>query len=275
MGVSAERTREIEKYLSKENLKKYLPIYSANYIATKLFMPDFKSTAGTVIDRAKTFGIETHNFSSAMVLTNTKELKKKFCQEKWGVDNPSQAKEIKDKKEKSAIAKYGVNNVFQAEEIKNKSRETMIAKYGVPYITMFKPSSGYMSNFHSEISKRLEEKGILHQCEVGGRFQKVDETTGKTYSPVVDIWIEDSNIVIECYGDFWHANPNKYKASDTFNTWEGVKTAKEIWDKDKLRIEHIESFGCKVHIIWESEFNHNKQESIGKLINAIKSNCIN
>ena len=40
MGVNKKRMETINQYLSKENLEKYLKIYSANYIAKKLFFPD-------------------------------------------------------------------------------------------------------------------------------------------------------------------------------------------------------------------------------------------
>lgn len=33
----------------------------------------------------------------------------------------------------------------------------------------------------------------------------------------IDIYIKKFNTVIEIYGDFWHANPNKYKENDELN----------------------------------------------------------
>ena len=77
----------------------------------------------------------------------------------------------------------------------------------------------------------------------------------RNYSPIVDIVLKNYNIVIECYGDFWHANPKIYKSKDVFHTYTGAKTAKDIWNYDKTRIKHIESFGYKVLIIWESDYN--------------------
>lgn len=271
MGISANRQIEIDYYLSKKNLEEYLQIYSANYIATKLFAPDFTTTAGTVIDRAKKFGIPTHNISGSCFLKNTKELKKQTCQKKYGVDNPSQAQEIKNKKEQAALDKYGVVNVFQAEEIKQKSRETCLEKYGceqVGRLSEFR-SKGKRSKFHQQIEHILEKYNITYESEVGNKFKTYNYYYNKDYSPIVDILIEDYKIVIECQGDFWHANPIKYKESDTFDTFEGRKTAKELWQRDKARKEQIESFGYIVIVIWESELNHNRQDVEKSILNAI------
>lgn len=273
MGVSKKRMLEIEKYLSKENLEKYLPLFSANYIATELFYPDFKSTAGTVIDRAKAFGIKSNSISESANLQSVRKSYTDTCYNKYGVKNVSQNEEIKKKKEQSSIDKYGTINVFQSEKIKAKSRKTCLEKYGTEYAgRFFLKNSGTLSKFHIKISKILESLNIQYKNEVPGLFLAYNNFLQKEYSPVVDILIEDKRLVIECNGDFWHANPKMYKDSDIFHTWEGTKTAKEIQDKDKSRISQIESFGYNVLVIWESEFNHNKQDIERKIIDAIK-NC--
>jgi len=270
MGINQKRREEIEKILSKENLEKALQQYSANYIATKLFLP-FKTTAGVVIDRAKAFGLITHSISESHKLKHTTEARLKTIRTKYGVDNPSQSQEIKNKKEQKAIAKYGVKNVFQAQEIKDKSKLTMMEKYGVEHSggCLGSKNNGKLSKFHQEIEKLLKKNEISYQSEVCGKFIKYSKTKQKNYSPVVDILIEDSKLVIECNGDFWHANPNKYKDKDIFYTWEGKKTAKDIWKHDKMRTSHIESFGYKVLVIWESDFNHNKQNIEKVILDAI------
>lgn len=148
----------------------------------------------------------------------------------------------------------------------------MLEKYGVEYGGVLgKKSNGKRSGFHQEIEKLLDKKGIEYQSEVTGKFIKYNEYKKTNYSPIVDILIESAKLVIECNGDFWHANPNQYKAKDIFYTWEGQKTANQIWEHDKMRQEHIESFGYKVLVIWESEFNYNKQAVTKKVLDAIKN----
>ncbi len=58
-------------------------------------------------------------------------------------------------------------------------------------------------------------------------------------------------IVVEFYGDFWHANPKTYKAGDVVRD---AVTAKEIWDKDEARIRRLEMLGFRVFVVWQSDF---------------------
>ena len=70
----------------------------------------------------------------------------------------------------------------------------------------------------------------------------------------VDIYVPDKNLIIECFGDYWHMNPLKYKPAN-FNT-STKRTAKEQWEKDKRRRLFMESNGYKVVELWESEINN-------------------
>lgn len=273
MGVNAARMVEIDRYLCKENLEKYLPIYSANYIATKLFLPEFKTCAGVVIERARLLGIKSHSISQASMLKDVAKRKKQTILKKYGVENPSQSEEIKNKKINSAIKKYGCINVFQSEEIKAKSRKTMLEKYGVEYtvqLPSYKPSSGKVSQRHKEIYLYLKNNKIDCKNEVA--FSKYNKHYKRTYSPRADICIESKKIVIEYNGDMWHANPTIYKKNDIIQVWGGPKTAKEIWKKDKVKKNHIESFGYKVIYVWEKDFKNNKQKALEDLLNEISKN---
>ena len=59
-----------------------------------------------------------------------KELYVKTCQEKYGVDNVSQADEVKQKKAQSALDKYGVDNVAKASEVQATIQATNLDRYG-------------------------------------------------------------------------------------------------------------------------------------------------
>lgn len=68
----------------------------------------------------------------------------------------------------------------------------------------------------------------------------------------VDFLVNDKYI-IECYGDFWHCNPNKYKSS-YFNKGK-KKTAKDIWGRDLERKKKFEELGYKFIHLWETDIN--------------------
>lgn len=273
MGVSANRMIEVDTYLSRENLEKYLPIYSANYIAKKLFYPNFITTAGTVIDRAKALNIPTHTFSSARKLKTTQKQTEKTNISKYGVKNPSQSTEIKNKKINSALKKYGCTNVFQADEIKKKSKQTMLEKYGVEYtiqLPFFKQNHKNVSKSHKEIYNFLLSNNI--DCQNEKIFSKYNQCYKRTYSPRADICIESKKIAIEFNGDYWHANPKIYKKNDIIPTWKGQIPAKDIWKKDKIKKKHIESFGYKVIYIWEKDYSENKDNILQGLLDEINQN---
>ena len=152
----------------------------------------------------------------------------------------------------------------------------MLEKYGVEHIgqTNLK-QSGTHSKFHRKIEALLDKNKIYYESEVYGKFCKLNDLLNKKYSPVVDILLDKYKIVIECNGDFWHANPKIYKDTDIFHTYSGAKTAKEIWEHDKNRTEHIESFGYKVFIAWEHDYNNdlaNLEENILYEIQNKKNN---
>jgi G:T-mismatch repair DNA endonuclease (very short patch repair protein) len=66
----------------------------------------------------------------------------------------------------------------------------------------------------------------------------------------VDIFIPSKNLIVECYGDYWHCNPDIYK-EDFYN--KSLKmTAKETWNRDSIRISLLKSSGYEVNIIWEN-----------------------
>jgi G:T-mismatch repair DNA endonuclease (very short patch repair protein) len=69
---------------------------------------------------------------------------------------------------------------------------------------------------------------------------------------VCDIFIKELNLIIEFNGDYWHCNPKKYD-KDYLHPHKN-KTAKEIWEEDKLRIDNIKSYGYNLIVIWESDF---------------------
>jgi hypothetical protein len=81
---------------------------------------------------------------------------------------------------------------------------------------------------------------------------------------IVDI-IKDKKI-IEFYGDYWHCNPVIYNENDFARIDENVKlSAKDIWIKDKIRIDFLKKIGYNVLIIWERDWNSNRKECIEKI----------
>jgi len=70
------------------------------------------------------------------------------------------------------------------------------------------------------------------------------------------------NFIIEFFGDYHHANPEKYLPESKIYR----NTAKDKWEKDKKRIDYIvEMSKCDVIIIWENDWSQFIQNKVDKL----------
>jgi G:T-mismatch repair DNA endonuclease (very short patch repair protein) len=73
----------------------------------------------------------------------------------------------------------------------------------------------------------------------------------------VDFLIID-NMIIECYGDYWHCNPRIYPADYHHPILQ--MTAAEKWRRDRERLDLLIDAGFTCHVIWEHDIDHNRSE---------------
>jgi very-short-patch-repair endonuclease len=71
----------------------------------------------------------------------------------------------------------------------------------------------------------------------------------------VDIVHESLPIIIEVNGDFWHANPEIY-GPDWINNV-NKKTAQEIWNKDRERLNALKAAGYEIIVLWQKDIKNN------------------
>lgn len=77
------------------------------------------------------------------------------------------------------------------------------------------------------------------------------------FPDIVDL---KGGIIIEFYGDYWHANPKLYGKGEVFKN---KLTAQQIWDKDWERIRGLEGIGFKVFVVWQSEYENDPEFILG------------
>lgn len=95
--------------------------------------------------------------------------------------------------------------------------------------------------------KNGEEKKIM--INVDGKY--------KLY--YLDYFIPELNIAVEFFGNYYHANPQKYKDPEAVIKFSRLHTVGEIWERDRLRIENLEKHhGIKTIVVWESDYYKNK-----------------
>jgi len=78
-----------------------------------------------------------------------------------------------------------------------------------------------------------------------------------------DTILVNKNIIIEYNGDFWHANPSNYLATETIH--DGI-LAQEIWERDELRANALFHEGYFVIVLWEKEYKENKELAFKNLL---------
>lgn len=123
----------------------------------------------------------------------------------------------------------------------------------------------------SKISQTLFEKIHIDGARWGPKRAGNDgEKMVKLHDRNVMIDYSLHNKIIEFNGDYWHANPKKYKSTDVIMTRRlGPITADFIWAEDKKRTNELESLGYKVLIIWEYDYKENTEREIQKCINFL------
>lgn len=80
---------------------------------------------------------------------------------------------------------------------------------------------------------------------------------------VYDIHIIGSNVLIEYNGDYWHANPVKYKPEATVKFRRSLNVPVErIWARDAEKVRMAEEYGFRVLTVWESDYQAAGFESV-------------
>lgn len=242
-------------YLSKRK--------SANLLSKILnnrYQPLFSIGPGKIIYRCKKLGIPTWSIKES---NNLPHVKKKRH------ENNNLAKNtIGYLKRKETLAKEGIVNVFQRKSVKEKIKETLKEKYGVtnPIYLIQKCNNGNESKPHIKTIEFLKSLGYELNKDFISEERKLlngfNKDLNRMYCPRPDIIFPSKKLVIEIYGNRWHANPNMYNDEDIIHLWAGDFTAKEIRDKDRLRINHIKSLGYDVIVLWEDEIYNNNFDKI-------------
>lgn len=122
----------------------------------------------------------------------------------------------------------------------------------------------FNSNIEKEFIRLLEsEIGELDHSSLKSPFGKWCSTLEKYV--VYDIKHKDC--IIEFNGDYWHANPSKYKATDIIRG----KSVQDIWDSENKKLNLARSLGFRVLIIWESDYINDKAKTIKDTIKWISN----
>lgn len=177
-------------------------------------------------------------------------------------DNVDQEKR-QEARRKTCLERYGVEYNSQNELIKNKIQETR--NKTINSLDYFKNPVKYWKGKFFSSKLEVEVQEILNK-------KRVTYLNNIWISGVnVDLYIPSKNLIIEINGDYWHANPLKYKKEDIIYTTENKRniTAEEIWKKDKKQEEKLLKSGYNLLVVWEKDIKENKKDLEKYITNLI------
>ena len=178
------------------------------------------------------------------------------------------------------IKKYGEDKYKILVEIRrfNNSKEGYIKMQGEDKYnerinnikkSLEKRGFGKISNISQSLFQEIEIE-INEKCYYGKEEQIIQfYNEDKYFCYYVDFKI--GNKIIEFYGDYWHVNPTMYKSEDIVGSKYDHSKVKDIWERDEKRINLIKEKGYDILIIWEDDFEKNKEETKNKCIKWIKN----
>lgn len=261
--------------------------YKAIYYTTKEYRSKYEKSLN-----------EIYGSTDAKAPIHIQSLKNKISntiKNKYGVEWFLQRGTHYNKISEEMIVKYGVENVFYSDEWQEKMNSLKKIEYAKEINVRKREEKSKIikeKNKKKKLEKRksrslMTGKGIstFEISVIKDLLQEFKFENPKYYSIQtdqaiivdlekkryykLDFYDDFYNIVLEINGDFWHCNPAIY-ANDYYNK-KNKSFASEIWQKDSERIERIKLLtGAKVLVIWESDWNNNKQiikEKIKELLN--------
>ena len=198
--------------------------------------------------------------------------RKQIFLNKYGVECPTQLKEIQDKAKQTCLKRYGVEHVSQSELIKNKKKQNCLERYGVEYVTQLDNTK--------EKSKQtcLEKYGVEYPMQSQEIQNKKKQTClnkygAEYYNQTKEGKSKLSNILgsekvrnkveqtcLERYGvkNVSRSTIIKKKISDTHKSTEYQNKIKQIY---------LERYGVE-HLLQSNEFQNKYKQTCLKKYNA-------
>ncbi|MHB8483583.1 MAG: DUF559 domain-containing protein [Nitrospiria bacterium] len=112
---------------------------------------------------------------------------------------------------------------------------------------------------------------VLLQAELKKR--KIKYETQKKVTGLPDIFI-NPNICVFADGNYWHANPEFYKASDMIKHAHEMWTASRKWAHDKYVTDELTKEGYVVIRFWETDIKNSVSDCVDKIVKVINTSSI-
>lgn len=99
---------------------------------------------------------------------------------------------------------------------------------------------GKKTDIEKILSKLLDRMNLAHEPQyiIGDKF-------------IVDEFLSDYNVIIEAWGDFWHANPKRFSKDEL------TEIQKKNVIKDDSRLKYLKTCGYTVITLWGYDLKNN------------------
>lgn len=104
---------------------------------------------------------------------------------------------------------------------------------------------GYSMN-----SIEFQVAAILNKLNVKWDYEPIIHLGDNSYVPD---FLANDTIIIECFGDYWHANPKYFEPTDTTHK---TRTAAEVWEYDKEKLLEYKKNSYITLVLWETDINY-------------------
>lgn len=111
------------------------------------------------------------------------------------------------------------------------------------------------ANFGSRLEIKIATALLEAGCKVETQFW---------IRPYRYDFLVDESLIIEVHGDHIHGNPNIFVGDDILAVTK--KKVSDVWSRDKIRINHANTAGYDVIVIWESELKLKSPKEIEEII---------
>ena len=257
-----EGKRKWEEYKQKQAYSNSFEYKQQKYGWTKEQYDSYNNTrASTKQNFIKRHGVEngTKKWAEYCKRQSYAGVTEEYFVEKYGcAEGSKKFKEVCAQKSNTLdtfIQRYG--------EIIGKEKWEHLAKQKAQYRRQSKLANNLFDSINQHLSTERQTSVFFDSKNYEYFFAKKGHKT-----MFVDFYCASSNKVIEFAGDYWHGNPKKYKP-DFYNPQ--AKASAQTLLKNTLKRNEtlINEYGCKVLLIWESDFIENREQIINQCIDFL------
>lgn len=196
------------------------------------------------------------------------------------------------KKEISNSCREGQKSTVSKRKKNNSYRNQKFHRANSPLCIEFYLKRGFDKNYAKKRIKNICSNGAkaaLRKVQLPSTEKKIKElliSNGRDFTTqfvihnkkgeyydsrktfIYDFLLPNAKTIIEVNGDFFHANPCYYQPEDLIPLPSGQVAAKEIWARDKKKIDYAKELGYNVVVIWEKDIKNNINKCEERILNG-------